>query len=801
MTTTADTGDGPAAGPGPAPKPAAEPTPAPPAGETAREIHVNGHAEGAQNPIFAGIFNGYFNNGPRREPLGTLPVDLPSLPTDIHPFRHPDHDLLLAELQSRRIVLLTSYREVAAYAAAFSLVTDRRFGDIPRKAVFPARKRDRERPDLELSNLTNDEFLGKRSQILLIEINSNCTFFDSILEAGHGLLSSVRGKLLGNDSYVVLSIDESLVDEESVRERLRGLFCRSVSHLLYLLSPSYGDRAGAIEMRLEAVLGSLSERRQHYQRIADCLNQGNAIFEAFLDELEQAMHLTPKAREEKSRPIEADVVFANDSEMHRTAAFVAAYLPELNQRDFDRFVQLLLADETVMEEAPRDTLRRDGKLFTFREQKTTRWADRWLRDGDRVFRDCHLRTVVSVDGSWVIDFSEPYLRDELRTYLQSCHPWYLRRQCRRLQDSGVLFSSDLSPTAVDGLVQLFVERAVVDPAGFSSIWLLDLVLSARAVLQGEPPPESASIEDVLTWLSKKFAQEKLLAFFHERLTILIREMLSHDVLRDVVDRSFTVLMRTKQHDELLDVILELARRLRFVAEFEPLPWMRQILDQGDDAIKKKTMTRLVDLARANGPKIYEFLSKIKRWLPERYQPADRYSTSSIVALEFPFLYCSAVADTVEPGVWPPQHPLFYALVGNPDEARKKIGPLLDWILDARGAELEEADSSNALRGADAVRITYVADLIEHWAWVLEGDSETGPAEGRALFELICQEIESRISPRERAWLQRGWQRSQENQISAAANKKLGDRRVPMARKKKLEQLRVRFAAPPRIREI
>jgi hypothetical protein len=488
-------------------------------------------------------------------------------------------------------------------------------------------------------------------------------------------------------------------------------------------------------------------------------------------------------------------VFPEESEIHRAATFVATYFPDIGQRDFDRLVTTLLAGQVTMVERTRQIVALDGTVTTVREQVQEGWADRWVRGADRVFREGHLHTVASPDGAWLVDFSEPYLRRELRAYLERYHAWYLKQQCQILQESGVLFALDLSATAVKALVQLFVERAVVDPVGFGSVWLLDLVQGLRIQVNGQPPSDSK--EEVLAWLLEQVMLERQLrAHFHGRLALLIREMLDREPLRRMVREFFEFLIAAKQHDALLDVVLDLARRLRFAPHFDPLAWMKRLLDQGSAAVQDKTALRLAILARDSGPRVYEFLATIRTWLPEASRKPSRFSTSNRVALQFPFAYCLVVSRVLSEdrfGQWPSYHPLFYALPSDPAETRREIGTLAGWILDARGAALDDAEEVTSSDISKERRIAEVADLVEHWAWVLEGLLNNGHAEGRALFQIIVEEINQRLKTEERSLLQRSWKRRQDNYVMLAAKMPVEQRTLQINRRARLEQLLRRFA--------
>jgi len=637
--------------------------------------------------------------------------------------------------------------------------------------------------------LTEEEFLGETPQVLLIDIDSWCTLFDSVLTSSWGIVGRVHDRLENHSSYLILAVNEDLLRDETKTERARNsLPYYTVSHLRYLLARDLTDRAEDLEKRLLAAIerGAM-ELGELHKSVADRLAEGVVAFEEFLVKLEQATSLPLAARKERLQPIQPQDVFREESEIHRAAAFVATYFPDLGQRDFDRLVLLLLGEQTATVERTRQVVGRE------------RWADRWLRDADRVFRDDHLRTMVSGDGSWVVDFSEPYLRRELRGHLERHFPSYVKRQSQALQDSGVLFAVDLSRTAVEGLVRLFVERAIADPTGFGSVWLLELVRGLRIQIEGDPP--AGSPEEILAWLFEKLALEaRLRAHFHERLSLLIREMLDRETLRPIVREFFEFLIAAKQHDALLDVILELARRLRFAPHFDPLVWIRRLLDQGSGSVRERTKKRLTLLARESGPRIYDFLAVIHSWLPEEGRPAERFSFSNCLALNFPFELCLEIARSLPPerfGAWPSRHLLFYSLPSEPAEVREEIAKLVAWLLDPRGATLETADATETMRTAAVVRIGHIADLVEHWAWVLEGGSEDGPAEGHALFRVVVEEIDRRIGARERTWLQRSWQRRQDHYLRQAANSGTSggpERALLVARRAKLDHLRMRFAA-------
>lgn len=738
-----------------------------------------------------GIGTGHFHfhgNGVEAKPLKSLIEDLPRFPGHLHLFRDPRHDQMRAELEKKRFLLLTSYQESAAYAAAHALMTDDHFDGREKKAVLPLRGNDRERSDLHLLNLA-DQLLDQPPQIILVEIKGKGALLDSVLTIADGEAGLLCDRLENSRSYVLFVADEDLFEQQNAANPRIPFF--GISHIRYLLERDLAARADDLERRLVLAMqrdGRALEPREFYRLVADRLALGADAFDAFLAEIERTN--ASVLDDVRVRRVTTEAIIREDSEIHRAATFVATYFPDLGQRDFDVLVLTLLGDQTVTVERTRTVIARDGSASTVREEVQERWADRWQTAADRSFRESHLGVVISADGSLVVDFKEPYLRRELRAHFERNFAWYVRQQFQTLQDRGVLFSLALSQTAVETLVRLFVERAVGDPLGFGGVWLFDLVRGLRIELSGEPPTESR--EATLAWLLERLAVEaQLRAHFYGRLALLIREMLDREVLRPMVREFFEFLISAKQHEALLDVVLDLARRLRFAPHFDPLIWLRRLLDQGTASVRERTAARLIKLARDSGARIYEFIGVVRSWLPEAGRAPERFSVSNRVALEFPFAYCLDIASSLPKehfGEWPSRHPLFYALPPDGGEARREIGMLVAWILDPRGVALEVADGADPTRTAEAVRLAYAGDLIEHWAWVLQGVDNDGAYEARALFRVIAEEIDRRLEAGARALLLFSWQRRRDEYMSHAVNAHGVERTLLFRRRTCIEQL-------------
>lgn len=244
------------------------------------------------NPEVINVVNNYFLQGDSKREifLDNHLKDLPNLPPHLHSFRDPRHENLISELENHRILLLTSYKGKAAYAAAYSLALDDFFSS-HKRSLFLNRRGHEESSDIDLLDLAEARLLDMAPQILLIEIDRSCALLDSLLDLGWGIIARVRDKLESCSSYLVFVVDEDLIHSGEAHIALPTY---TVSHLNYLLSKDFADRAEEIERRLLAAIeggGDHIDLQELQHRVADRLTKGAAAFDSFLLEIEEARNL------------------------------------------------------------------------------------------------------------------------------------------------------------------------------------------------------------------------------------------------------------------------------------------------------------------------------------------------------------------------------------------------------------------------------------------------------------------------------------------------------------------------------
>ncbi|HEV7669905.1 MAG TPA: hypothetical protein VGS22_15390 [Thermoanaerobaculia bacterium] len=740
------------------------------------------------------------------DPTFELPPDRPQ---DVLQFRDPDHSALLVTLETKRVLVLSSFREQAALAAAYSLVAEDRFAKFRKRGLDPTRSSLSERSDLNVDLLMRSE-MSNQSEILVVQVHSKCEFLDSVVRARSLHAGSIAKSLRNRSSLLIIATDENLVQacRRPPLEQQTFAF-QSVSYLAYLLtSYSPTERREEIEQLFssERVLRAFREREDIYEFVEDLLQQEPKEFEMFIRDLESApVGELPGKWRERLRPSGVVEVIVAGSEAQRVAAYSGAFVPSLSPSDFNRLATLFLAKESRLVERERRVVAADGTVHAVREATEESWANDWRRDSDHILRDCHLRPTLSMEGTWSIEFREPYLKRELRIYFERNCVMFLQRRAECLQESGILFARDLTPNLLQGIVSVLVDRAAADLFCFGNSWLLDLVLGFQSQVQVEVGSGTPA-ERLGEFLAKLAIEDiKVRSHFFLRLAMLIREMLDREQLRPMVHSLLDTLVALRREEGsrplVLDLIFELARRLRFAPHFEVYSWVRKLLDQGTGAERQSIASRVIAQALGSGPRIFDFLDIVRAWLPEQGREMTRLSNAQRLALEFPFALSLRIARDLPAeryGEWPSRHLIFAPFAIDEASSREKIGMLVGWLLEPSGRAIFPPDPKDSSAISEILRLRVLADLIEHWGRVLEGDDPLRIcSEGRSLFQVVVEEVSTCTDPHERAWLQRIWKEKQDSytrKIGELGRERRDERCRLVERRVWLGDLRDRFAA-------
>lgn len=761
-------------------------------GRSGREANKKGKSQ-AEEPI----------SQPFEDPTEPLLVE----PTDIE---IEARGQLLAEWTSRRIILLSSFQPEPALAAAYSLVHDSGFTNHDKRTLLLGKSKHRDRSDLTIELFTRPELLERRQQIVLVEIERTSSFLDSILHIGHNHARTVQGLLRQRESLLVCTAsDEVLKLAPDQRLPASFPFCyHSVPFLPFLLRLKFSpERASELHRTLLAQLGRglWDGVADLYEQVETLLNESPERFEEVVRQNEASPEGVSARQYQTVKPAE---VFRTDSGVHAVALYTATYFPDLTPYDFERVVLLLLGDQTRTEETEEQILTEQGEVRTLKKPIEKRLVDLWRDTPDRFLRECHLRAKSLGHGTQVIDFSLRYLRRETRVYLESSTPMFLVRMFERLQVSGLLFDPNASSELVDNLIHLFVQRTLSDPSFCSKDWLFGLMIGLQSQtsieIEGEVAPDER-IFLLLASLESEWIRRHVLS----RLAQLLREMLQHEQLRDVVREFLATLLLARQHHAALSLLLELTRRLRFAPHFDSLVWLRRLIDQGVPEIRIRTFRCLFGLALESGPRVFELLEALRSWLPAADLEMERYPLSSLSAMRLLLEYAVETITDFDPkhlGQWPSRFPLFATTPEDQGLLRSRLDLLCEWLLHRGMPTVLEAGESDGLgdyiewklwfSGPEEAHGALIADLVEQWVLILEGiDSKPPQPEARRVVEELLAALGRRADPAQRKRLVRRWQARQQhcqvgiNQLPVGQRE---ERARLLANRKKLHELRQRF---------
>ena len=722
---------------------------------------------------------------------------------------------LLAEWSSKRIILLSSFQSEPALAAAYSLVYDPSFCSHEKRTLLLGKSTHQDRSDLTIELFTRPELLERRQQIILIDFErrtraQTSSFLDSILHIGGNHATIVQALLRQRDSLLICTASSDILKLKPDQRLPSGFpFSHySVPFLPYLLQRRLPSQR-ACELH-DLLLAQL--RRGLWESAADLYEQAETLLADGPERLEEIVRQNEAYPEgtasRQYQIVKPNDVFREDSGVHAAVLYTATYFPDLTPYDFERVVLLLISDQTRTEEKEEQILTKQGEVRALRKSVEKHLVDLWRDTPDRFLRECHLRAKPLGDGTQVMDFSVRYLRREMRSYLESSHPVLLVRMFERLQMSGIIFDPNASSGFVDNLILLFVERTLSDPSFCSKNWLFSLMIGLQGQTSIEIDSEVAPDERIfllLASLESEWIQRHVLG----RLAQLLREMLQHDQLRGVVREFLSTLLLAQQHHVALGLLLELTRRLRFAPHFDPLLWLRRLIDQGAPEIRLRTFQCLVGLALESGPRIFELLEALRPWLPAADLELERYPLSSLSALRFILEYTVETLTNFDPkqfGQWPSHFPLFAASPEDQNLLRTRLDLLCEWLLHRGMPTILERGESDGLgsdiewklwfSGPEEAHGAFVADLVEHWTLILEGiDAKAPHPEARRVMDEMLGAIGRRADLTQRKRLVRRWQARQQQchvDINRLPVGQREERNRLLATRKKLYELRQRF---------
>lgn len=752
----------------------------------------NGPQVGHANRVYFGL-----NDRPPAWPEATEECledwlrPVPPKPTG-HGARVPEVDTVLRkEVLDHRLVLVSCFEAKVSLAACHELIDDL-FVGYERKFLFF--KSQGEEPTFDIFDQLDPE--SAKHRVILVEIHHEAEFLGSLRESSTSGIEHIRSRLRNTDTTVICSVPNRIlgVSGGAPPSWLSSILYWPISYLRCRLRNFFeAEEASTLESRLT------EQRRQSQWPAAEeeFFKEVNHHLSAGPSELKRQVELRSNgALSEESTFSRSEEIFPREGALEQNVLCAAIYFPDLRPRSFKTLVLRLLGDETIEIEEREEVRTPEGEIRILAKKVPQRLSELWSGSPDQVLHRCRLIAAQRPDGSPVIDFTAPHLRRELRRFVEERYPMLVLRIFHDLVRGGALFSPDLPEDLAKALVEGAVEKLVEDPSYFGDGWLEGSVIDLRSRLTIEVDPSDTQ-EAQLVKLLAALQNEDLWAFFCRRLADLLREMLRHRSLEETVSAFLHRLLRHGHEEAVLDIVLRLMQRLRFVRSFDALSWLRILIDQSREHGRGRALEALRRIAGRSGSEIHRILDEIHSWLPEDDRSPERYSPSNQVAITFIWDYCLVTArsfDLSRAGSWPSHYPFFRTLDPQEDCTRERLQMLLTWLWYPHGVRSSERRETGDREGS----IVALGYLLERWILILEGsDLHLGaPPQARSLSRLLLQVAANNLDIHEqRTLIKLFYERQRECLESRAALPVAAreERRLLRVHRQALTSIRRRFA--------
>ncbi|RKZ51812.1 MAG: hypothetical protein DRR16_07285 [Candidatus Parabeggiatoa sp. nov. 3] len=728
----------------------------------------------------------------------------PSKPAGLPAFNSAKEEIeaYFKELKNKRVLLVECFDENILRAATYELVNIAEEHYEKRLLAFEGR--ELEQTDLHLGILVNEKIGSGEKLIVVISLKSK-RFLDSMFVEESLYAQSIKEQLEKNDIMLVCFANSSFLQENIVGEKGSNFHFPKwdIPFLPYLLKAHFKDEAKSVEEQIlrQRNYGLWDENnsdREFYGLISGYLRNGIGQFK---EEVEKRSRYTKGQNVQdflfkEIRTVGPKELIQDDDLVKNTVLYVATFFPELSPRDFDYVISLLLngkKTEVTVESSQVKT--KKGRVIgteyisTKKEEKDC--IEIWEKDHDNIMAASHLQVIRSDSGSQIVDFSLPYLRGELKKYLEQ-KSLYINH-FERIRESGLLFNFNVSQQIIENVINLAAEMAISDSSHYGGNWLMDIIiglkqhLNIQLKIDPNVDPRDVNPDKVFELINQELkTREQEVRAIIIRLSKLIREMLNYTQLQEMVKNFLDNLIRKQDYATVLMIVLGIVKQLRFASQFDGMYWIKQLLDRGDQKAKNEVYNTLLEQAKKSGLRVYELLDTLKTWLPDRGLEHEKYSLSNEYALKLIIDYAMTAINNfkaVDYGVWPSKYPLFANL--NDDNELAQIDLLVSWVFHPgmeyalkhlgektyhqlsnqlsqfKKALLEDnsIDNANNLKVIKDLKVFNIilADLVEMWFKMLHGfDTKNTHPEVLSISERLLQQVVLNSDRSQRTFFLRRW---------------------------------------------
>ncbi len=379
----------------------------------------------------------------------------------------------------------------------------------------------------------------------------------------------------------------------------------------------------------------------------------------------------------RSKEIQAHELFEKSSSMEKIVLFVATYFPNITYEDFSSILLFLLGKETRTEKTVFNKKRKkksrivdsnDDIEETTENEKIVLLRDDWSQNEDDTLDKLGLKIRTADHGNESLDFELPYVRADLKRYLNEKKPTFLRRQTEQIRSYiPVLFQRE-DVEVLDNVVQLMTMMARKNPTNYGWRWLASLVISIRQnqelhfkddtlsflvdhineiVNQAQVQiKENIILPCVARILIEMLKYEYLISivtdFFKElfqfqgyyeqilKLFNLLQHYASQfdELVLPIVNDFLEVLFKTENHEKM---IFDLIKSLRFISQFDELRYIKRLIGQTkDDSQFQNHLAMFLRSYLRKSDELYEGIACLSQWLPENTARQKDYEQPHIL---------------------------------------------------------------------------------------------------------------------------------------------------------------------------
>jgi hypothetical protein len=671
----------------------------------------------------------------------------------------------IEEWKEERLMMVSCQCEDISSSTAYKLLEKNEFASYERR-MLSFESYNSSRSDLTLDIFLNHRIGSGGKMIVFIDIERQCPFFDSLF------IRKIPAQFIKEEfqqkKILLIGLLNPYLMKQAMEEREFSFGYWEIDFLPHLLRnyfPQGSDNLieEILRQREKGLWDRDNSDREFFKLIHNYILDGRETFEEQVRKLSKIgsdKEKLAKFKANDSSMGDIKEVFARelfvDKEPDKTVLYVGTFFPGLTPLDFDRVVHELLEDKAIEVEKEKSVIGKNGEVEKITEKEEIKLLEVWEKEADSILARCHLKAVPASDGSQYMDFAYPYLKNDLKKYIEESHPIYLRRQFTQIQSSDQLFFSlDVSDSITENIIRLAANMAILNPVYYGAEWLKKFIYQVKAQYNIQYEPTDNRFFAIWQFLENS-ENEVIQKHFYTQVSRLIREMLNHRQLKEVVKNFLNDLFANKGHDAVLHIALNVGKPLLFVPrfDFDLFYWLKRLLDQGPDEIKYETYESLIQIAMERSLHIYDIMDVIRTWLPDKKKKPDSISHSSKYALLFIVNYCSETLDQAQKkykeklyGQGLSTYPLFIPLKKDNSSREERLKNIVNWLLHPLVQDLVKDLVEDVLREKDDGELfdfeinAYIADLLEEWALVLLGQEyKKEHSREKEIIDLLLRQV-------------------------------------------------------------